>query len=190
MDNKKTPGEDGITAEIFKQTFKIFPGSITVMYNSCLKNGIFPEIWKKAKITPITKPDIQNSQDVTKYRPLSILNIGGKILEKALINRINHHIYVTEYLKKNQYGFIPQTSTIDAIMAGKEFVQEGFSRGEITATVGLDVEGAFNSAWWPSVLKSTRKWVPKELIQPYKKLLQPTKSNPGNKQHHHRKSSE
>jgi hypothetical protein len=38
--------------------------------------------------------------------------------------------------------------------------------------------------------KSTRKWVPKELIQPHKKLLQPTKSNPANKQHHHKKSSE
>jgi len=122
MDNKKAPGEDGITAEIFKQTFKILPKSITAMYNGCLKNGIFPEIWKKAKIIPITKPDTQNSQDDTKYRPISLLNIGGKILEKALINRINHHIHSTEFLKKNQYGFIPQTSTIDTIMALKEFV--------------------------------------------------------------------
>jgi hypothetical protein len=80
------------------------------------------------------------------------------ILEKALINRINHHIYSTEFLKKNQYGFIPQTSTIDAIMAVKEFVQEGFSRGEITVTASLDVEGgAFNSAWWPSVLKKLQE---------------------------------
>jgi hypothetical protein len=36
-----------------------------------------------------------------------------------IYNRINHHIDATEYLKKNQYGFIPQTSTIDAIMAVK-----------------------------------------------------------------------
>jgi hypothetical protein len=39
-------------------------------------------------------------------------------------------------------------------MAVKEFVQEGFSRGEITVTVSLDLEGAFNSAWWPSVVKN------------------------------------
>ena len=70
------------------------------MYNGCLKNGIFPEIWKRAKIIPITKPDTQNSPDVTKYRPISLLNIGGKILEKALINRINHHMNSTEFLKK------------------------------------------------------------------------------------------
>ena len=111
--------------------------------NGCLKIGVFPEIWKRAKIIPITKPDTQNSQDVTKYRPISLLNIGGKILEKALINKINHHIHSTEYLKRNQYGFIPQTSTIDAIMAVKEFIQEGFSKGEIAVTVSLDVEGVF-----------------------------------------------
>jgi hypothetical protein len=47
-------------------------------------------------------------------------------------NRINHHIFSTEFLNKNQHGFVPQTCTIDAIMALKEFVQEGFSKGEIT----------------------------------------------------------
>jgi len=72
--------------------------------------------------------------------------VGGKILERALINRINHYMYSMEFLnKKNQYGFIPQTSTTDAIMALKEFVQEGFSKGEIRAIVSLDVEGAFRS---------------------------------------------
>ena len=54
MDNKKAPREDGITAEIFKQTFRILPKSITTMYNGCLKNGIFPEIWKKARTLPST----------------------------------------------------------------------------------------------------------------------------------------
>ena len=57
--------------------------------------------------------------------------IGGKILEKALINRINHHMNSTEYLKKNQYGFIPQTSTIDAIMVVKTFVQEALAEGKL-----------------------------------------------------------
>jgi hypothetical protein len=42
-------------------------------------------------------------------------------------------------------------------MAVKEFVQEEFSRIKITVTVSLDVEGAFYSAWWPSVLKKYKK---------------------------------
>jgi len=101
------------------------------MYNGYLKNGIFQEVWKKAKIIPITKPDTQNSPDVTKYRPISFLNIGGKILEKALINRINHHMKSTEFLKKNQYGFIPQTSTIDAIMALKHLCRKDLGEGKL-----------------------------------------------------------
>ena len=41
-------------------------------------------------------------------------------------------------------------------MAVTEFIEEGFRTGEATVTVSLDVEGAFNSAWWPSVLKNLK----------------------------------
>jgi len=91
---------------------------------------------------------------VSKYRPISLLNIGGKVLEKLMINRINHHIHTNEYINKNQYVFRPQTSAIDAIMALKDYIEEGFRSGEVTVLVSLDVEGAFKSAWWPSILKS------------------------------------
>jgi hypothetical protein len=96
------------------------------MYNRCLTLGFFPKICKTAKILPITKPRKQNSVHSSKYRPISLLNICGKVLEKTLINRINHHIYSTEYLNHNHYGFTPQKSTVDAIMAVTEYVEEGF----------------------------------------------------------------
>jgi len=61
------------------------------------------------------------------------------------------YIYINRSVIKQictyTYTFIPQTSTTDAIMALKDFVQEGFSNGEITAIVSLDVEGASNFAW-------------------------------------------
>jgi len=108
---------------------------------------------KKAKLIPIIKPGKERSYEVSKYRPISLLNIGGKVLEKLMINRINHHTHTKEYINQNQYGFRPQTSTIDAVMALKDYIEEGF-RSEVTVLVSLDVEGAFNSAWWPSILKS------------------------------------
>ena len=37
MDNRKAPGKDGVTGEIYKQTLNIFPKSITAMYNGCLR---------------------------------------------------------------------------------------------------------------------------------------------------------
>jgi hypothetical protein len=44
MDNKRATGEGGITGEIYKRTFEIFPKYITAMYNGCLRFGIFPEV--------------------------------------------------------------------------------------------------------------------------------------------------
>jgi hypothetical protein len=67
------------------------------------------------------KPGKEGLNEVYKYRPFSLLNVGGKVLEKLLIDRINHHLYSNSLLNKNQYGFFPQKSTVDAALAAKEF---------------------------------------------------------------------
>jgi len=152
--NNKAPGNDGITGYTYKQAFKTVPKFITALYNGCLKQGIFPTKWKEAKIIPIIKPGREKSHEVSKYRPITLLNYGGKVLEKLLINRINHHVSTTGYLNTNQYGIRPQTSTIDAVLALKDYIEDGFRSGEVTILVSLDVEDAFNAAWWPAILKS------------------------------------
>jgi hypothetical protein len=122
-DNKKVPGEDGITGGIYKQTFNTFPKFITAMYNGCLRYGVFPKRWRRAKLIPIIKPGKENSDEASKYRPISLLNVAGKVLEKVMINRINHHVYTNGYMNRNQYGFTLQASTTDAAMAVKEFAK-------------------------------------------------------------------
>ena len=91
MYNNKAPGKDGITGVIYNHVFKTATTFITAIYNSCLKQGIFPTKWKKAKLIPIIKPGKENRFEVSKYRPIILLNIGGKVLEKLMTNRINHH---------------------------------------------------------------------------------------------------
>jgi hypothetical protein len=56
----------------------------------------------------------------------------------------------------NQYGFTPQKGTIDSAMEVKDFVKEGLATGEVTVPVSLDVKGAFDEAWWPSILNGLR----------------------------------
>jgi hypothetical protein len=108
---------------------------------------------EKAKLIPFTKPGKENSEDVSKFRPISLINTGGKVLEKVLINRINHHVFSHNYLNSNQYGFMPPKSTTDAV---KEFVEEGLVGGGVIVLVSLDVKGAFDAAWWPSILNGLR----------------------------------
>jgi len=59
-------------------------------------------------IIPITKPGKEGSDEVFKFRPISLLDIGGKMLEKILINRINHHVFSRGHMNENQFGFRPQ----------------------------------------------------------------------------------
>jgi len=117
---------------------------------------LFPRGGKKQKFLPINKPGKESNDYVSKFHPISLLDIGGKVLQKILINRINYHVFSQGFMNENQFGFTPQKGTIDAAMAVKVFVTEGLATGEVIALVSLDVQGAFDVAWWPGILKERR----------------------------------
>jgi len=52
-------------------------------------------------ILPIVKPGKEVHNEVGKYRPISLINIRGKILEKLLIDSRNHHLYSKRLLNEN-----------------------------------------------------------------------------------------
>jgi len=93
---------------VWKCLVAILPRYLTAIYNGCLKERVFPKRWKKAKIISIVKPGKEGSDEVNKFRPISLLDSGGKVLEKLLINRINHHVFSRGFINDNQFGFGPQ----------------------------------------------------------------------------------
>ena len=58
-------------------------------------------------------------------------------------------------MNTNQYGFTPRRSTINAAMAVKDFVEKGVV-AELTVLVSLDVKGAIDATWWPSILNGLK----------------------------------
>ena len=70
------------------------------------------------------------------------------MFEKLLITRINHHVYSRGYMNEKQFGFRPQKSTVEAALTIKTFVQESLDAGDVIALISLDVQGAFDAAWW------------------------------------------
>jgi hypothetical protein len=60
-------------------------------------------------------------------------------------------------MNKNQYGFTPQTSTVDAAMALKDYVQSNIDDGQYVALISLDMKGVFDAAWWPGIMTSLRQ---------------------------------
>ena len=151
----KAPDEDGIPSEFFKSVVEILPRYMTTIYNGCLRKGIFPQRWKKALLIPITRPGKTESEEAAKFRPINLLDTGGKVLEMILINRINYYVYSRRHMNENQFGFRPQKSTIDAAMEFKEIVKEILPAGDVIGLVCLDVEGAFDAAFRPAILKKS-----------------------------------
>jgi hypothetical protein len=131
FDPIKAPGMDGQNSKILLKTFKRFPTFITGIYNECLRKGHFQKQWKHSIILPIIKPETVGSTEVTKYRPISLLNVGGKVLEKLLIDRINHYAISNSLLNANQYEFVPQKNTIDAALAVKSFIGKSYYKRNV-----------------------------------------------------------
>ena len=80
---KAPPGEDALNGEILLHTFRSFPTFFTEIYNEWLKRGQFPKQWNRSTILPIVKPGKEGLNEVHKYRPISLTNMGGKVLEKT-----------------------------------------------------------------------------------------------------------
>jgi hypothetical protein len=81
---KKSPGYDLITGKILKELPQKSLRAITQIYNATPKTEYFPCQWKVGHIIMIVKPG-KNPDDITSYRPISLLPILPKILEKILL---------------------------------------------------------------------------------------------------------
>ncbi len=102
------------------------------------------------------KSDNKPEDQVSSYRSISLLPIFGKVLEKLVNNRLKYHFSLNSSLNDHQFGFAPQRSTEDAINFVCEKVYKQFSAKAFILLISLDIKGAFDSAWWPEILRQLR----------------------------------
>lgn len=146
---KKAPGGDGLTADICRVAINEDINLYLDIVNKCLECGSFPEVWKRAVVVILKKPGKETYTAPKSYRPIGLLPVLGKIYEKLIVGRLKHHLLPKMSIR--QYGFMPQRSTEDSLYALIKNIRENLKNKKITTLISLDIEGAFDSAWWPAI---------------------------------------
>ena len=140
---------------------------LTKQYNGCL-NFVFPKKWKRGILITVLKNPSKKEDEVKSYRSVCLLSVLGKTLERLIVSRLHPVTYHQVYSSKDQYGFRPERSTEDAIVRLRGIVDEERDSKYVMA-FALDVQGAFDNLWWPSLLKNLKdRGCPKNIY----KLLQ------------------
>ncbi|XP_050338322.1 uncharacterized protein LOC126764713 [Bactrocera neohumeralis] len=114
FENSKTPGLDGIPNRALKIAISYHPQPFSDLYSRCLREGVFPKIWKVQRLVLLQKPN-KPAGEPSSYRPLCMIDTMGKILERIICTRLENHLEGDGGLSDNQYGFRKKRSTLDAI---------------------------------------------------------------------------
>ena len=119
-----------------------------LIFQPCLESGKFPTKWKKSNVVPIHKKG--DKQILKNYRPISLLPITGKILERLLYDTMSDFFTKNNLISDNQSGFKPGDSCVNQLLSTTYEIYQSFDDNpEVRAVFFsfLDISKAFNKVW-------------------------------------------
>ena len=148
--NNNSVGPDNLSIRHLKHIGPLGLTFLTSMYTALNKN-IIPHMWKLANIIPIPKPNKDTNMG-TSYRPISLLSVVAKTLEKCLLPYItaNIIIIIIQHLCSAEYqlNVLVRHSTVTALHTLNNTVAKGFNQmapPAQTITVALNMSKAFDT---------------------------------------------
>ena len=144
MKNSPSAGVDGISARMLKMVKKEMAPVISMLINTSLESGVFPECFKLAKITPIFK-NKGCATDKCNYRPVSGLSAVGKVLEVAANIQITRYSERVGILGSHQHGFRSGRSTTTALISSLTKWQTAKEHKKYTGCLLYDLSAAYDT---------------------------------------------
>ena len=143
LKTNKAAGDDNVRPGLLKRCSESLTKPITHIINLSFSTGIVPEQLKLAKVIPVFKKN--DKQDPGNYRPISLLSIINKIMEKVMYARVMSFLNKNNILYKYQFGFREGHSTIQAIIEITDNILEELQKKNMVAGIYLDLSKAFDT---------------------------------------------
>lgn len=167
---KKTPGFDLISGKVLQELPKIGIKAIQQIYNAILRLCYFPKQWKISQIIMILKPG-KNPQDLTLYRPISLLPSLSKVYEKLLLKRLQPIIDDKKLIPQHQFGFCTKHVTIEQIHRVMKQISEDFERKHYCSAAFIDISQAFDKVWHKGLCYKLKSMLPSQYYEILKSYL-------------------
>ena len=148
--NGKAPGLSGITKTDLAMMPAVAITFMAAIFTASLAAGYFPLKFKEAKLIFIRKSGKDIRQPAS-YRPISLLEVPGKCLEKIINERVQDFCENNNVHDPNQYGFRPKRGTTRAVALGYEMVANHLPMRGAATIVTRDIEKAFDKVWHDSI---------------------------------------
>ena len=139
----KSPGNDNIGPEIVFDFKKILLKPLSFIYNLSISTGTVPAQMKLAKVIPVYKKGDRCSPG--NYRPISMLSVFDKMLEKLMYKRLISFLEKHDILNKHQFGFRTGHSTTHALVEVMDELYANLDVGNFALGVFLDLQKAFDT---------------------------------------------
>ena len=147
----KATGSDGIPGFLLKLTADIIAPSLTSLFNKSLKSGIFPSCMKIADITPLPKTGDRTLP--TNYRPVSLLPILSKLLERVVHEQLQDYLTRHNIIPPHQFAYRKHHSTEDALTVAAEHLLKAKDDRKTSVAAFLDLSKAFDKVKHSVIIK-------------------------------------
>lgn len=143
LKNKKSTGCDNFSVTLVKQIANEIAPVLSHIINLSFSSGIFPEILKCSIVIPLLKKP--NSVQVNNIRPISLLSVFSKIIEKLVKTRLIKYLNKISFVNNNQFGFTKGKSTEDALVKVSDLIYSSFNDSKKVTGIFIDFKKAFDT---------------------------------------------
>ena len=139
----KSLGPNSIPMKILKILSPLISPLLSQIINESFQTGIFPDKMKLAKVIPLFKKGYVLTAST--YRPISLLPIFSKIIEKVMYERLYKFLEKYKILYSSQFGFRANYSINDALVSLTEAIKNSLDNRKFGCGSFLDFQKAFDS---------------------------------------------